>query len=217
MWAYCYIYKLKPFKPIQITLTNNMTSIIIVDKGASIKSTKAKDVTRETLYKKCGFRKAEGFELRNKFVIKKFQVETVEVWARDTGKAGTENKYELPPPIDQVLYFGSIAIAAFDSDNKFIDLTQDTWKKVYEHLFGGFEDIGSPESEAEYSEDELESVPAEEKTKDGYLKDGFVVDTNEDSSDSEEEQDDNEMCLDEMSSSLELELEEEEYYYSDDN
>ena len=41
----------------------------------------------------------------------------------------------------------------------------------------------SPESEAEYSEDELESVPAEEKTKDGYLKDGFVVDTNEDSSD----------------------------------
>ena len=193
-----------------------MTSIIIVDKGASIKSTKAKDVTRETLYKKCGFRKAEGFELRNKFVIKKFQVETVEVWARDTGKAGTENKYELPPPIDQVLYFGSIAIAAFDSDNKFIDLTQDTWKKVYEHLFGGFEDIGSPESEAEYSEDEL-SVPAEEKTKDGYLKDGFVVDTNEDSSDSEEEQDDNEMCLDEMSSSSELELEEEEYYYSDDN
>lgn len=207
-----------------------MTSIIIVDKCASIKSTKAKDVTRETLYKKCGFRKAEGFELRNKFVIKKFQVETVEVWARDTGKAGTENKYELPPPIDQVLYFGSIAITAFDSNNEFIDLTEDTWKKVYEHLFGGFEDIGSPESEAEYSEDELESVPAEEKTKDGYLKDGFVVDTNDEefeseseskdsSSDRKEEQDDNERCLDEMSSGseLELELEEEEYYYSDDN
>lgn len=200
-----------------------MTSIIIVDKNASIKSTKAKEVTRETLYKKCGFRKAEGFELRNKFVVKKFQVETVEVWARDVGKAGTENKYELPPPIDQSLYFGSIAVVAFNSHDEFIDLTEDTWKKVYEHLFGGFEDIDSSDTEAEYSEDELEIVPAEEKTKDGYLKDGFVVDTNEEefgsedeySSESEEEQDNNERCLDDISTGSELE--EEEYYYSDDN
>lgn len=201
-----------------------MTSIIIVDKSASIKMTKAKDLTRETLYKKCGFRKADGFELRNKFVVNKFNVETVEVWARDAGKAGSENKYELPPPIDQALYFGNIAIAAFDIDDEFIDLTEDTWNKVYEHLFGGFEDINSPESEADYSEDELESVPAEEKTKDGYLKDGFVVDTNKEefesecedeySSESEEEQDD-ERSLDNISGGSELE--EEEYYYSDDN
>lgn len=203
-----------------------MTSIIIVDKSASIKMTKAKDLTRETLYKKCGFRKADGFEIRNKFVVNKFNVETVEVWARDAGKAGSENKYELPPPIDQALYFGNIAIAAFDIDDEFIDLTEDTWNKVYEHLFGGFEDINSPESEADYSEDELESVPAEEKTKDGYLKDGFVVDTNKEefesecedeySSESEEEQDD-ERSLDNISGGSELELEEEEYYYSDDN
>lgn len=201
-----------------------MTSIIIVDKSASIKMTKAKDLTRETLYKKCGFRKADGFELRNKFVVNKFNVETVEVWARDAGKAGSENKYELPSPIDQALYFGNIAIAAFDIDDEFIDLTEDTWNKVYEHLFGGFEDINSPESEADYSEDELESVPAEEKTKDGYLKDGFVVDTNKEefesecedeySSESEEEQDD-ERSLDNISGGSELE--EEEYYYSDDN
>ena len=208
-----------------------MTSIIIVDKGGSIKSTKAKSLTRETLYKKCGFRKAEGFELRNKFVVKKFDVESVEVWARDAGKAGTENKYELPPPIDNALYFGSIAVAAFDSDDELVDLTEDTWKKVYEHLFGGFEDIDNPDSEAEYSEDELESVPAEQKTKHGYLKDGFVVDTNEDdeeefeseceheedecSSESDEELDEDEDCLDDMSGGSELE--EEEYYYSDDD
>ena len=137
-----------------------MTSIIIVDKGGYIKSTKTKSLTRETLYKKCGFRKAEGFDIRNKFVIKRFGVETVEVWARDAGKAGAENKYELPPPIDHALYFGSIAVAAFDSDDEFIDLTEDTWNKIYEHMFGGFEDIDNPDSEAEYSEDELESVPS---------------------------------------------------------
>ena len=206
-----------------------MTSIIIVDKTASIKSSKVLSLTRNTLYKKCGFRKAEGFELRNKFIIKKFEVDTVEVWARDSGKAGSENKYDLPPPIDQALYFGSIAIAAFDSDGEFIDLNKDTWKKVYEHLFGGFEDIDDPDSEAEYSEDELESVPAEKKTKNGYLKDGFVVDTNEDSNDEEEEDDSEEEddesesddesedeTNDDMSGGSELELED-EYYYSDED
>lgn len=210
-----------------------MTGIIIVDKSASIKATKTKVLDRDTLYKKCGFRKADGFELRNKFKIKKFGVDTVEVWARDSGKAGSENKYELPPPIDQTLYFGSIAIAAFDNNDKFIDLNEDTWKKVYEHLFGGFEVIDDADSEAEYSEDELVSVLAEKKTKSGYLKDEFVVNTNGDSdeeeedcseeeSDEEEEDDesgsdddpDNE-AIDDMSGGSELE--EEEYYYSDED
>lgn len=40
-------------------------------------------------------------------------------------------------------------------------------------------------AEDEDEEDELENVPAEMKTKDGYLKDGFVID-----SDGEEEDDD---------------------------
>lgn len=209
-----------------------MTSIIIVDKSASIKSTKAKDLTRETIYKKCGFRKSEGFEMRNKFVIKKFGVETVEVWARDSGKAGTENKYELPPPIDNALYFGSLAIVGFNNKDELCDLTDETWKKVYEHLFGGFEDIDDPDSEAEFSEDELDSVPAEKKTKHGYLKDGFVVDGNEDESEEDlesgEDDDDDDESEDEDEDEEELsdadeelsggsELEEEEYYYSDED
>lgn len=205
-----------------------MTSIIVVDKSASIKSTKVKDLTRETIYKKCGFRKPDGFEMRHRFSIKKFNIDAVEVWSRDSGKSGSENKYELPPPIDSTLYFGSIAIVAFNSKNDFCDLTEDNWKKVYEHLFGGFEDIDNPDSEAEYSEDELDSVPANMKTKNGYLKDGFVVDgddSEEDEEDLEDEDDDDEDDSDdadesEYSDEEELsggsELEEEEYYYSDD-
>lgn len=211
-----------------------MTSIVVVDKSASIKSIKTKDLTRETIYKKCGFRKSDGFEMRNKFVIKKFGIETVEVWSRDSGKAGTENKYELPPPIDSALYFGSLAIVGFNKKDEMIDLTDETWKKIYEHLFGGFEDIDNPDSEAEYSEDELDSVPDEKKTKHGYLKDGFVVDGNEveseDELESDDDDDDDEDESEEesegdiisgeeedLTGGSELELEEEEYYYSDDN
>ncbi len=206
-----------------------MTSIIIVDKSASIKATKVKDLTNDTIYKKCGFRKADGFEMRSRFLIKKFDIDTVEVWARDSGKAGSENKYELPPPIDKDLFFGSIAIVGLDKNKEFCDLTDETWKKVYEYLFGGFDDIENPDSEEEYSEDELESVPAEKKTKHGYLKDGFVVDLDGDesleeltddsdvsSSSSDDDEPDIEAELELSGSELELE-EEDEYYYSDED
>jgi hypothetical protein len=32
------------------------------------------------------------------------------VYAKNTGRANTENKYELHPPLDKDLYFGYIAI-----------------------------------------------------------------------------------------------------------
>ena len=119
-------------------------------------------------------------------------------------------------------------ITLCQSKDDFCDLSDETWKKIYEHLFGGFEDIDDPDSEAEYSEDELDSVPAEKKTKNGYLKDGFVVDADEESDDDleseeDEEYDDEEEAEDDLDSEAEddisggSELEEEEYYYSDEN
>jgi hypothetical protein len=56
------------------------------------------------------------------------------------------------------------------------------WNKLYEKLFGGFEDLSATAEEDENEIDELANVPKEKKTKQGYLKDGFVVD----SSDTEE-------------------------------
>ena len=47
---------------------------------------------------------------------------------------------------------------------------------IYEKLFGGFEDLAATAEEDDKEIDELEKVPSEMKTKDGYLKDGFVVD-----------------------------------------
>jgi hypothetical protein len=68
---------------------------------------------------------------------------------------------------------------------------------MYEKLFGGFEDLAATCAEDEEEEDELENIPASKKTKQGYLKDGFVVDSDssdekEESYDSEEEDEDDE-------------------------
>jgi hypothetical protein len=71
------------------------------------------------------------------------------------------------------------------------------WDKIYEKLFGGFEDLAVTAVEDENEVDELANVPKEKKTKQGYLKDGFVVDSsdteeNETSSNTEDEEDEDE-------------------------
>ena len=64
----------------------------------------------------------------------------------------------------------------FDKDN--LDhLTLEEWEKCYEKLFGGFESLGEDDSD---ETDELDEISDSEKTKEGYHKDGFVVDDDDD-------------------------------------
>jgi len=165
-----------------------MTSIVLIDKNCSVKQTKVKDLSRDILYKKCGFKVSGGFELRTtwKVNIEKTKM-NIELWSRDYGKAGTENKYDFPPPVDTALYFGTCALLRSDDKGEITDLSVIMWNKIYEKLFGGFEDIGDDEDD---SEDELASVPKEMKTKAGYLKDGFVVDDGTDAENDDDDDDD---------------------------
>jgi hypothetical protein len=198
-----------------------MTGFVQIDKTGTIKEVSKKNLTRETLYKHSSFKKPDGFEKRTTWdVAIEGNRHIIELWGRDFGKAGTENKYDFPPPCDTSLYFGTCSlIKVSHEDDKIIDFDGDTWLKIYEKLFGGFEDLGCEDSDE--SEDELENVPSEYKTKNGYLKDGFVVDSGSDkNNDSEEDESDEENSVasgDDSSDEEGSELEMEEYDYSDDD
>jgi hypothetical protein len=159
-------------------------SIIIVEKNGTLKSLAIKDFKVEELFKKCGFKKGEDFlkqvEWNAKYDGKKY---FIEVYAKTDGRANSENKYDFPPPIDNKLFFGSCAILAYlkkdDISKTYTDLCLPLWNKIYEKLFGGFEDLAATAVEDEAEEDELANVPKEKKTKQGYLKDGFVVDSSD--------------------------------------
>ena len=161
--------------------------VIIVEKGGSLKALAVKDFKLDELYKKCGFKKGEDFvkqvEWNARYDGKKY---FVEVYAKTDGRPNSENKYDFPPPIDTTLFFGNCAILAYlkkgDGSAEYVSLSLPLWNKIYEKLFGGFEDLAATAAEDEAEEDELANVPKEKKTKQGYLKDGFVVD----SSDTEE-------------------------------
>jgi len=164
--------------------------IIIVDKSGTLKVLNVKDYKEEDLYKKCGFKKSDGFEKQTEWSSKiEGQRYLISLYAKTDGKANSENKYDFPPPVDTKLFFGSCALVSHikkeDGTRIQCNLPLPLWDKIYEKLFGGFEDLTATCLEDEDEEDELENVPAEMKTKDGYLKDGFVVD-----SDVEDDEDD---------------------------
>jgi len=180
-------------------------NVIIVEKNATLKMLAIKDFKEEELFKKCGFKKGDDFTKQIEWSIKlNGSKYIVQVYAKIEGRANCENKYDFPPPIDNKLFFGNCAITAKKqgpSDNanfKYTNLSLELWEKMYEKLFGGFEDLTLTAVEDENEVDELENIPKEKKTKDGYLKDGFVVDssdTDEDecTSDSHDDEDEDEL------------------------
>ena len=152
-------------------------AIVIIDSKGNARSSSLKEGAIDTVYKRCGFRRSDGFTLRHTWEALT-PGSLIGVYARDYGKPGNENKYDLPPPVDNILFYGSIALIQTTTDGAVQALSVTEWRRNYDHLFAGFDDIDATAEDDENEPDELAAVPASSKTKQGYLKDGWIVDDN---------------------------------------
>ena len=145
-----------------------MTYIVIIDKNGIIKETNIKEYNSLELYKKANFKSAEGFSLQHKWIVGTNQ--QIAIYGKKNGKAGQENKYDFPPPIDTVLFFGGCVLVSENilEPNKINDLRITEWKTIYEKLMGGFEDLKDTDEE-EDDEEEEDKEPNE------YVCDDFLV------------------------------------------
>ncbi len=216
-------------------------SVLIIEKNGDIKQLNIKEYKEDELFKKCGFKKSEGFNKQTEWTNIKIDGTkyNISLYAKEDGKANSENKYEFPPPVDNKLFFGCCALICHsktDGKKNITNLNIELWKKIYEKLFGGFEDLAVGSLNDEYEEDELVNISKDKKTKKGgYLKDGFVVDSDGDCDDDDCENDDycsSDDCSDYETTSgssdieketglviedIGSELSEEPYDYSDDD
>jgi hypothetical protein len=182
----------KPFKPIAKILYR--MKIIIIKKNGTVDESDYKTTSDlKLLYKKAGFRKEKDFQRRHTWKITNGVF--VSVYSKNVGRANTENKYELPPPVDSDLYFGKMVIIKHSEETptgeNCEDLTMTEWKTEYEKLMGGFEDLEDEE------ESDEEYVAPEDLTKQGYKKDGFVVEDNTIEFNTEDSEEDDEWIDDE--------------------
>jgi hypothetical protein len=211
---------------------------VVVDKKDNKKCVSL-NVEKDNYYKKCGFRNNKDFGLRHSWKVKENGEDAyISVFSKNKGRANSENKCELPPPVDNDLYFGSFMLVMhkekddFENDN-LLNLTIEKWEETYEKLCGGFEDLGEEDS---YSSEE--EIDPEMLTKEGYSKeDGFIVDdddeeeeeleeeeqeytgeeTDEEEDEEEDDYDDDDEDYESDESYIASELEEEEYLDTDDD
>ena len=136
-----------------------MTSIVIIDKGGAISSSKIDENDLIHLYKKAGLKTNKDFQEQTFWKVElKNKKYGVHLFGKTQGRAGQENKYDFPPPVDNTLFFGKCVLVMKNQQEHLVDLQEADWKVIYEQLFGGFEDIGDEDSEDE-DEDEDEDVP----------------------------------------------------------
>ena len=183
--------------------------VVIVEKNGSLRNLSIKDFNLKELYKKCGFKKGENFVNQMNWNVKfEDQLYNVSLYAKTEGRHNNVNKYEFPPPVDNKLMFGSCALVA-SINGTYTNLNEEVWNKMYNKLYGGFETLSDTAAEDELEEDELDKIPDKYKTKSGYLKDGFIVDSNSEDLSNDEESN----YLD----NLDPELVEEDYVEDSDN
>lgn len=168
-----------------------MPAILIVEKLGNIKSATLKKWDESELYKKAGLKTADGFKCFTTWPVEVAnKTYNISLYGKTSGRANHENKYEFPPPMDNALFFGNCILINKNAGGDLVDVTNGEWETIYEHLHGGFEDLGDDDSDEEESDDE----PGLKRTKDGYVKDGFVVggedDEDEDGDDDDEDDDD---------------------------
>jgi len=175
-----------------------MPKIVLVEKSGSLKTLNVKEYSEDTLYKKAGLKVGEGFVLQHTWGAEDGLDQSIKLYAKKNGRSGQENKYDFPPPVDEVLFFGPCILVGCElSTGKPVDLEEEDWEEIYEFLFGGFEDLDSEDSEDDEdvdTEDELEAIQKTtgtvvKQTKQGYAKDGFIVDDDESDEDYDEETD----------------------------
>ena len=112
-----------------------MLGIILVDKPGTLHEQKIKGNDTDKLYKKCGFKKPDDFECRNSWQINEGDICCIELWSRNRGKSGTENNYKLPAS-DDAKYFGNMIFVGVDATRLLVNLTLDIFNNASEQMFG---------------------------------------------------------------------------------
>jgi DNA-directed RNA polymerase subunit M/transcription elongation factor TFIIS len=93
----------------------------------------------------------------------KYKSQHLFLFGYTTGKAGNENKHELPPPHDTTVCFGDILLLCTKDSKSWtnpLPFKMSDYEAFYTKAFGGFENLDSDEEDAD-AEPEVEEVEPE--------------------------------------------------------
>lgn len=173
-----------------------MTTNIFINKDSSVNQKKFR-VNKKTLYKKCGCNKSDEFKLQTTCLVETCNIHSIELWSKDEIDSEYENCYTFFPDLNIKKYYGTIALLAINEKGAIVSMNIETWEKIYKYMMRDEFLTTGDSSCTSKVEDVLISTHSEPKN----------IETSSESDAGEYEVNDN--------NHFEIELEEEEYGYSD--
>lgn len=126
-----------------------------------------------------------------------------------TGKAGTENKHDLPPPLNEVEYFGDILLVAWKEGTSWttpVNFTPDEYEKFYQKALTGEDDDDDDDEDDDDEDDEDEEEKNLEEELEEEVHGAVKKKAAEEDGEPEDEEDDEEEEEDELEEEEEDEL-----------
>ena len=181
-------------------MTNNITAVCI-GKDKTISEIK---VPENLNINRLNFNKIKLFKVSNGSVNERecdfqWNEKTISIYASSKGKAGNENQYDLPPPIDSQLYFGNVLVLCHE-ESKLTKLTHGDFNQFYDDAMGGFESLGDEDSYSDEEEPDSDDSIHEFIVNDSEIDEEYQEDASGDeeschSSDSVEESEEEPMLM----------------------
>lgn len=122
----------------------------------------------------------------------------VSIYGWTEGSESKINRHDLPPPIDNILYYGDILVIKHEN-GKLKDFSKLDYNKFYDDAFGGFDDIVSEEesSEEEPTQSDIDFIVSDSDLSEDEISSEEEAIT---SSECETEEDSEELNLNDKSS-----------------
>ncbi len=86
---------------------------------------------------------------------------SISLYGWKNGKHDNENKTEVPPPEDCDLFFGDLLFIKSNLQGNILDFNIKDYNYFYDKAYGGFESLGSSDSESE-EEDEINEYDSDD-------------------------------------------------------
>lgn len=159
-------------------------TIIVVNKNGNLDELTFPKLNTNELYKYAGFKTSVGFKEYSGWKVKLNNINyNIMLYGKEDGRANHENKYEFPPPNDDLLLFDNCIILNKNDNGTIENLTIDEWENINIKINKGFfetvdeDNDDEPDDEACEAESENRFIKKNKLSllSSGYLDDGFVV------------------------------------------
>jgi len=148
----------------------------------------------------------------------KYKTKYLHLFGYQVGKAGTENKHELPPPHDSLLVFGDILLFATLSEDDLshtVPFKTEDYEAFYTYAYGGFDSTEEDEEEEEEEIEEAE-VEADAEVEEAAVEEAIVEEDAEEEAEAEAEAEEDEEDEEDVEADVDAEEVEAEVVVEDD-